>query len=152
MSWKQVQSQDDADELLGIFGGFHDSCIREAYVFTDHWVSENLSMSCPGHLDNRVRLLVQRQYRNLSAIEMLFESVTHFNLVPSGENRDSIIFSAALVVRGGLVCWCPDANWVPDKPRSETHTWIAAKSMRWREADGLLGEGPFYGPKDEGSP
>jgi hypothetical protein len=82
MEWEEIKTQADANALMEVFGNFHDSCIREAHLWTDHWVSPKLSMSCCGHLDNKIRFLIQRQYKNPSAIELFFEHVTRFNLVP----------------------------------------------------------------------
>ena len=145
--WSQVATQADADALMDLFGGFHDGCIREAHLWTDHWVAPDLSMSCPGHLDNRIRFLVQRQFRNPSAIELLFEEVTRFNLVPSPENYDSIIFSATLLMQGQVIFWSPDGNWRPDDPQRDDSTWISARKLYWREVS-WLGEDLRYGPRE----
>ena len=91
MTWTVLSSQGDLDDLLKLFGNFHDGCLREAHVWTEHYVYPNLHMHCFGDLDTRVRLLVQSQYRCPSAIELLFEQVTTFHLQPSAANYDSII-------------------------------------------------------------
>jgi hypothetical protein len=149
MDWKEIKTQAEADTLMAIFGDFHDGCLKEAHLWSDHWVSPDLSMSCPGNLDNRIRLLVQRQFKNPSAIEMLFEEeVTRFNLVPTPENYDTIIFSATLLVRDGSVFWSPDEDWRPDKPGRDESTWISARRLRWREVP-WMGEKLRYGPKEE---
>ena len=98
MNWKEIKTQADAEALMDLFGGFHDGCIREAHLWTDHYVAPDLSMMCPGKLDNRIRILVQRQFKNPAAIELLFEEVTRFNLAPTPDNCDSIIFEATLLV------------------------------------------------------
>jgi hypothetical protein len=145
MMWNEVKTQGEADRLMADFGDFHDSCLHEAYLWTDHYVSNNLSMSCPGNLDTRIRLLLQRQFKNPSAVEMLFEEVTRFNLVPTPENYDSVIFSATLLVCDGVVFWSPEVNWTPEKPDRDAVTWISAKHLFWREVD-WLGEELRYGP------
>ena len=45
-SWQALTSQADLDQLMNIFGGFHDGCIREAHAWTEHFVNPGLSMSC----------------------------------------------------------------------------------------------------------
>jgi len=148
MDWKEIKTQADADSLMDVFGGFHDSCIREAHLWTEHYVQENLSMSCTGDLDNRMRILVQRQARNPAAIELLFEMVTRINLVPSAENYDSIIFEATLLVKDGNIFWSPDcdANTLSTFER-ENVTSVSAKKLKWREVD-WLGDELRYGPND----
>jgi len=148
MNWNEIRTQSDADALMELFGDFHDGCIREAHFWTDHWVSSDMSMSCPGSLDNRVRFLVQRQSKSPAAIELLFEEVTRFNLVPTPGNCDTIIFAATLLVQDGSVYWSPRGGWSPDSPERDEGTWISAKRLRWREVD-WLGEALHYGPRDE---
>jgi hypothetical protein len=148
MEWKKINTQADANAFMDIFGGFHDGCIREAHLWTDHWVSNDLSMSCPGDLDNRIRFLIQRQFKNPSAIELLFEEVTRFNLVPTPENYDSIIYEATLLIRNDNIYWSTDRGWSPDAANRDARTWISAKKLRWREVD-WLGEDLRYGPNEK---
>jgi len=146
--WKPVATQADADLLLHAFGDFHDSCIREAHLWTDHWIAPNLAMSCSEGLDNRIRFLIQRQFSQPPAIELLFEEVLRFNLVPAPENYFAIIFSATLLVQNGVVFWSPEVNWKPDDPDRSNRTWISARKLRWREVP-WLGEALRYGPTEQ---
>lgn len=148
MNWNEIKTQTDADDLMELFGGFHDGCLREAHLWTGHYVAPDLSMSCPDNLDDRIRFLIQRQYRNPAAIELLFEQVTRFNLVPTPENYDTIIFGATLLVRDDAIFWSPDSRWTPDCSERDSYTWMSAKKLSWREVD-WLGEELHYGPKEE---
>ena len=148
MNWNEIKNQANADTLLKLFGWFHDGCIREALLWTEHWVSHDLSMSCPGNLDNRIRFLIQRQFKNPSAIELLFEEVTRFNLVPTPENYDTTIYEAVLLVRDDHIYWSPESGWSPDSDNRDEETWISAKKLRWREVN-WLGQELHYGPKNE---
>jgi hypothetical protein len=145
--WKPVATQADADLLMRSFGDFHDSCIRETHLWTDHWVAPNLAMACSERLDNRIRFLIQRQFARPSAVELLFEEVLRFNLVPAPENYFSIIFSAKLLVQGEVIFWSPNRNWKPDGPDRDDSTWISARKLRWREVP-WLGEALRYGPTE----
>jgi hypothetical protein len=144
MLWNVIATQSDAEALLQQFGNFHDACVKEAHVWTGHWVSEDLAMAVDP--TTRVRLLIQRQFRPLSAIELLFEGVTRFNLAPAPENYESIIFEARLVVRDGLIYWAETGNWEPDSADRDSYTWIAAAAAKWRDATEWLGEALRYGP------
>src|SRR5438128_2002435 len=104
-TWTSLTCQSDLDNLSKLFGGFHDGCIREAHVWTETYVDPDLCMSCPGDLDTRVRLLVQRQFESPSAIELFFEQVTMFHLLPSPENYDSIIFGATMLHEDDMFYW-----------------------------------------------
>jgi hypothetical protein len=148
--WYQIRTQADADALLDRFGHFHDACLRELHLWTGHWVSLDLSMSCPGDLDVKIRALIQRQFTKPSAIEFYFEEVTRFNLVPTPQNYDSIIFSATLLVRDGQVFWSPEENWSPEMPNPTGDTYIAARRASWRDASDWLGSTLRYGPGPPG--
>jgi len=151
VDWTEIRTQADAEALMDLFGGFHDGCIREAHLWTDHWVAADLSMSCPGHLDNRICFLVQHQFRNPAAIELLFEEVTRFNLVPAPEDCDSVIYEATLLIREGVIYWSPESGWSPDSPRRDRHTWVSARKLRWRAVD-WLGPELHYGARNDPDP
>ena len=103
--WNPINSQADIERLLTLFGGFHDGCLRGAHVWTEHYVNSDLSMKCTGDLDTRIRLLIQRQFKEPSAIELLFEQVITFHLQTSAENYDSIIFDATMLKDGDIFYW-----------------------------------------------
>jgi hypothetical protein len=137
--WNPISSQADIESLLKLFGWFHDGCLREAHVWTEHSVNSDLRMSCTGDLDTRVRILIQRQFKEPSAIELLFQKVTTFHLKPSPENYDSIIFGATMLYQDDTFYWADAENWLPNKPESDETTWIAAKKVFWRDASNWMG-------------
>ncbi|XER11090.1 hypothetical protein SATMO3_12600 [Sporomusa aerivorans] len=59
--WKEVKTEHDIENLMRVFNRFHDSCLKELHLWTDHYVSPDLSMAVSGELDCKVRILVQRQ-------------------------------------------------------------------------------------------
>src|ERR1700754_3059781 len=124
--WSRVQSNADAELLLKQFGRFHDSCIHELHLWTDHWVAPSLSMSVSADLDTRVRMVIQRQFKPLSALELVFEEVTRLTVVPSPENYGSEIFEATLLVEDGLIYFADVADWSP-KADDQDATWISAR-------------------------
>lgn len=73
MIWNELNDSNDIEKLLKTFGGFHDSCLKELYMWTESYVDENLSMTMSIDLDTNVRILFQRQWDNPSAIELLFD-------------------------------------------------------------------------------
>ncbi len=146
MDWIPLSSQNDMDDLFKRFGEFHDGCLREVHAWTEHYVEPDLCMSCSGELDTRVRLLIQRQYRNPSAIELLFEQVVTFHLEPSPANYDSIIFEATLLCDGETFYWADTGGWTPTCTGRDDSTWIAAKKLSWRDASDWMGSEMRYGP------
>jgi hypothetical protein len=149
MNWQSLTSQADLDVLISLFGGFHDGCLKEAHLWTGNCVFPDLSMSCAGNLDIRVRLLFQRQFNNPSAIELLFEQVTAFHLHPCPPNDDAIIMDATLSHYDGLFYWAETYDWSPKDAAREDITWIAGKTLSWRDASEWMGDELRFGPKNE---
>ncbi|MFF2755815.1 hypothetical protein ACFVR1_19160 [Psychrobacillus sp. NPDC058041] len=150
MDWIEVKNSKDIENILKEFGWFHDSCLKELYMWTESYVDENLSMAVPIGLDMNVRILFQRQFRNPSAIELLFEGVTQFHILPSPENYDSIIYDATLIFHKGLFYWADQSDWKPENYTLETNSWISAKSLKWRDASSWMGKQNRYGVINKG--
>ena len=147
--WHDLQNQNDLDKLMELFGGFHDSCIKELFMWTDHYVKEDLSMSLSAHRDHKVRVLIQRQNRNPTAIELMFEEVTRIFIVPSPENFDSIIFGASFIHKNDMFYWADDSNWDPEgQYKFAAVNWISSKKVKWRDASDWIGKEMRYGPNN----
>ncbi|HEY2491818.1 MAG TPA: hypothetical protein VGI33_02670 [Paenibacillus sp.] len=143
--WKSISTQEYIDRLMIDFGGFHDACLKELYMWTDHYVDSNLSMGVSDKLDHRIRVLFQRQWENPSAIEVLFEEVIKLSITPSSENYDSIIYGGTLIYKNGVFYWADDRNWSPEEKRNYEVNWIAARKVSWREVSHWMGEEQRYG-------
>ena len=137
--WNRLTSTADINNLLKVFDGFHDSCLREAHLWTEHWVGSDLRMHCSGELDTRVRLLIQRQFNAPSAIELQFEQVVTFHLQPSPRNYDSIILGATMLIDGDTFYWADTGGWSPAAKDRDQATWIASKKVSWRDASDWMG-------------
>ncbi|QFT89666.1 hypothetical protein FIU87_13475 [Bacillus sp. THAF10] len=145
MEWKELKNRNDIEYLLDTFGRFHDSCLKELYMSTESYVDEYLSMDMSTDLDTNVRILFQRQCDNPSAIELLFEGVTQFHIVPSPINDDSIIYEAKLILHEGLFYWAADDDWEPDKFFQSENSWISSKYLKWRDVSSWMGKRSRYG-------
>lgn len=143
--WEPIHTQEDIDRLINLFGGFHDACLKELYMWTEHYVDTDLSMSINDQLDHRIRALFQRQAENPSAIEMLFEEVTQLCITPSPGGYDSIIYESTLCYRDGLFYWADDRNWSPERKSDYSVNWISARKVSWREVSHWMGKGQRYG-------
>ena len=145
MSWIDLKEDSDIKDLLERFGYFHDGCLREIHMWTGTFVDENLSMTVPGELDTNVKMLFQRQYSDLSVIELLFEGVTGIHITPTPEGYDSIIYDAIILKSKNHFYWSDDYDFQPEKEIENGVSWIAAKKLKWREANGWLGKQNRYG-------
>jgi hypothetical protein len=145
MEWKTLGGPEEIQELMRLFGDFHDSCVREIHVETKHYVDEKLWM----HMDGQtiVRMLVQRQFRDLSAIELRFEEVVALHVAPPPPNYDAVIFSASFFVRDDVFYWAESARWEPNSAVHREVTWIAARKVSWRDASEWMGPDLRYAQK-----
>jgi hypothetical protein len=148
MDWHTLADGAAAQELLRIFGSFHDGCIREAHLWTETYVNQDLRMSCAAHRDAKLRILFQRQFREPSAIELQFEELVALHFAPTPDNYDSIIHGATVLLRNGVFYWAEDEDWTPDSPGRDGCTWVAAQILRWRDASDWMGATLRYGPSD----
>jgi hypothetical protein len=147
MDWKQIITQEDADQLLADFWGFHDCCIREGHLLTDIFVEDSQSMTRHPGSNYRIRLHIQSQMRPLSSIELRFEGVIRFNLAAPPENVFPVIYRATLIVQEEAIYWADyDGSWKPydaDNADYAWVTWISARALFWRPRN-HLGEDPIY--------
>ena len=97
--WTEIKNQSDIDNLLELYGYFHDSCIRDFHVSTRAYVEKNLSMG----FDNRLTLsiLFQRQFSPNSVLELKFEDIVKFNYNQIGDD----IFDASIIIEDDLFYW-----------------------------------------------
>lgn len=144
MNWIKINNSTDIENLMDLFGGFHDSCLKELYMWTEAFVDENLSMSMAVNPDTCVRILFQRQDQDPSAIEMLFKEVTNFHIHPRID-QDSIIYGAKLLMKNGQLYWAEDQEWQIDQPFLSPISWISAKEIHWRDVSTWMGKEQRYG-------
>lgn len=145
MNWNKINDSKDIENFMDLFGGFHDSCLKELYMSTGTFVNEDLSMSMSVNLDTCVRILFQRQDREPSAIELLFKGVTHFHIQPRAEDQDSVIYGAKLLLEEGQFYWAEDEEWQIDHPFLHSVSWISAKEIYWRDVSSWMGKKQRYG-------
>ena len=139
-TWMSLDSTADLKRFLESVGALHDGCLKELYLWTGHYVAHDLSMAAPSSLDTNVRVIFQRQFRNLSAIELLFQEVVGVEVKPTPENYDSIIFSARFHLADGIFTF-------------ETDTiMIQAKKVSWRDVSEWMGPHARYAPDDSSMP
>lgn len=78
MYWVDIEDNEGVKILLNLFGNFHDSCLKEFHMWSDHYVENDLSMQTSSELDTKVRIIFQRQARNPSAIELFLNKSLKF--------------------------------------------------------------------------
>ena len=141
--WNEVTSEADIKRLMEAFGYFHDGCIREMHLWGGYSVGDNLSMHCPETPDLRCRLLIQRQWKDPAAIELLFDGVSHCS-VAAEAGYDRIIMEATLLLEPGRIVWSPDEEFHESEFEPGASSAIVAKRLWWREIESGLGSALRY--------
>ncbi len=137
-NWVEIANEADIERLLSAFGGFHDSCIREIYYWTAQFVDAELSMHCQP--DTHVRVLIQRQWKDPTAVELTFGEVTGFGISPPRRGY-------SLDIEGMWITKSEEGFLWSESPPEETPsgTWIAARTLWWRDASDWMGDTIRYG-------
>ncbi|KAA0548490.1 hypothetical protein FZW96_07920 [Bacillus sp. BGMRC 2118] len=137
MEWNEIKNEDIKD-FLSMFGYFHDSCLKELMMWTEFSVDDNLAMAFGEGLDTKIRLLIQRQEKNPSAIELLFEGVCESHLDNYG-----FIYDANITFQDETFYWANHYDWKPNDADQDV-TWIASKKIKWRDVSNWMGEKRRY--------
>lgn len=142
--WIEAQTNDELKSIINIYNEFHDGCIKEIKYISGSYVDEDLSMM-PMDSIKELSVIIQRQNRNPSVIELVFSGVERLNLVPSADNYDSIIFSAILEKQNGSIYFADCRYEIEQLESMSNHcTWIKAKNLKWRVADEYIGSELVY--------
>jgi hypothetical protein len=148
MEWKEIRDTENLNEFMRSFGYFHDSCLKELHMWSEHYVHEDLSMYLSSELDHKVRILFQRQDTSPSAIELMFEEVTEINIIPSPQNYDSLILKATFIYCDGMFYWADIGGWKPEQHSEKKASWLSAKKVSWRDVSQWMGKELRYGTRE----
>ena len=141
--WNDIANENDLKGFMDAMYGFHDSCIKEIKYISGAYVNEKLSMS-PVNSKRILSVIIQRQFEELSAIEMQFMGLKYLKLFPNDENYTCEILDATMIIKEDHIYWC-DCGGLSEKDiESYTGTTICASKVRWRAADEYLGAKEIY--------
>ncbi|MCS1350867.1 hypothetical protein [Mechercharimyces sp. CAU 1602] len=76
-----VDSQEKLDDFFKLTHNLHDGLIKEMHIINEAYVDSDLSMSAD--FQYNLRILIQKQWKNPSAIEILLGNVSKLDLVES---------------------------------------------------------------------
>ena len=141
--WNEVADEEDLNRFMDAMYGFHDSCVKEIKYISGAYVEETLSMF---PINNRriLSVIIQRQFKNPSVIEMQFMGLKYLRLFPNDENYTCEILDATMIIKEDRIYWC-DCGGLSEKDiESYTGTTICASKVRWRAADEYIGAKEIY--------
>lgn len=141
-----IKNQAEADAFMELIWSFHDSCIKEMSYVSGAFVDDNLAMY-PINDQRSLRIILQRQFEDLSVIEIMFSGLKLLRL-PVTEVNTCEILDATLLIQDGLVYWCDCGGITVESMLTYDGTMICAENICWRSVVGHLGEKLFYLPSD----
>ena len=121
---------------------FHDSCVKEMHYCSGAYVEEELSMY-PINDKRILRMIIQRQFRPMSVIEMEFVGLKYMRLNPVYPNTCEIL-DATMIMKDGCIYWCDWGGLSETDLESYDGTLICASKMRWRVLDGCMGPNEVF--------
>lgn len=141
--WNEITTEKELNSFLDVVCYFHDSCLKEIKYISGAYVDEKLSMSAVNN-QRILNMIVQRQFKNPSVVEMQFVGLKYLKLFPSDENYTCEILDATMILKEDCIYWC-DCGGLSEKDiEGYTGTTICASKVRWRPADEYIGAKEIY--------
>ena len=140
IQWNIIGNQKDADEFMKSVFGFHDSCLKEFSYLSGAYVKDDLSM-VPLNSIRALKIIIQRQFKENSMIELKFEGVRKLVLNPDDENYTCEILDSELVFKDGLIWWTDGSVENDEIPKTFL---VCSDGLKWRAIEGYMGEDEFY--------
>lgn len=145
--WNEIKNTEDIKSFMNQMIYFHDSCVKELRYISGAYVENNLSMY-PINQSNTLYIVVQRQFKDMSVVEMKFSGLKELRLNPLSEKHTCEIFQASLLFVDDDICWCDSEDWEDADSLDYDGIAVRASSMCWRVVEDALGSDEFYRPKD----
>ena len=145
MNWKEVKTQENIDELLNVYGGFHDSCIVNLRYESGACVTADRAMHFAEASDCELYVTFQRQWEPIT-IELCFTGLRRLHLVGWQDNYFCDITGAYLAFHDSmlpgepcrLIAWA-DTDWFDVKKLTSSNTfiepadtYIVSNHLKWR--------------------
>lgn len=141
--WHEIRTEEDITFLMETVGYFHDSCLKELKYVSGAYVNNVLSMH-PVNDTRELKMVVQRQDDNPSAIELVFSGLNYCKLFPCNTQFTCEILDATLLWKDGNILWADCGGLSAEEIEKYTGTVISAAGLRWRAADGWIGCREIY--------
>ena len=141
--WYNVLNDCDVQKLLEDVDYFHDSCIKELRYISGAYVNEELSMY-PLNDRRILDVIVQRQSRDNTVIELEFSGLKYLKHFPVDESYTCEITESTMFIKDGYICWADGDTF----PEDGCDIWggiaVCAASLRWRAVEDCLGDKEIY--------
>jgi hypothetical protein len=115
--WDYIQTQEDANDFMKLFVGFHDSTL-DKLVYDEEYGYTRVTVT----FDN------SNWY---GVVELCFEGLLELNIRPAKENYDRYIYEATMLVENETVFWTD--RYMENEDISHNGSYIKAMNLKWRK-------------------
>ena len=141
--WNKIIDEKDIQDFMNKVGLFHDACIKEMRYYSGAYVDDNLAMY-PINDKRILSVIIQRQFKELSMIELQFVGLKYLSLFPVDEEYTCEILDSKMFIKDGFIYWCDDGDISEDDFKEYEGTLICASKLRWRDIENRIGQDDFY--------
>ncbi len=145
--WNEIVNEKDIEDLMKIYGGFHDSCIVSLNYQSGAYVDANGGMAEGLASDHRLNMILHSQWQK--PIELRFTGVRKCSIVGWQDNYFCDIYNAHVGFHTNLlgktrddrlIVWADygdfdPVNYIEEKlisPNARNCTYVIAEKMFWR--------------------
>lgn len=141
--WKEINNDYDLENFMNKIYFFHDSCIKEMKYLSGAYVNEELGMY-PVNDRRILKIILQRQFADISMIEMEFEGLKCLKLFPADDRYTCEILDSTMILKDDCVYWCDCGGLSEADLDNYSGTMICASKFRWRSIENCMGQKEFY--------
>lgn len=141
--WNEIVDKNDLTYFMNRVGFFHDSCIKELKYVSGAYVDDDLSMY-PLNDKRILNVIIQRQYEDMSMIEMQFIGLKFLKLFPVDEKYTCEILDSVILLKNDSIYWCDCGDISENDFEDYEGTLICASKLRWRSIENRMGQEEFY--------
>jgi len=146
--WIDINNEEDIEVFMSLYGGFHDGCIKEIKYISGMYVNEDLSMRATNS-ERNLSIIFQRQFKNPTVIEMMFEKIECLSLNPWNEEYDGIIYGAYMCFEDSKIVWFDYDGFSEEDGYKIMYddsnvTWVRATSVKYRVVESYIGKNGVY--------
>lgn len=128
MPLKELVSTADIEELLELYGGFHDAFIEHMEYVSPYQIDDQLGFFRRENEEANLLVRFSRQYRAPRFIELHFSDLREIYYRPTQE----IILECSIQELDGLLYWAESGPFDPTTLSKRGCNWICASRIRWR--------------------
>lgn len=141
--WNEINNTTEMEDFMRRMWHFHDSCIKEMKYVSGAYVGKNRGMF-PLNNQRILRVIIQRQSKEESMIELEFSGLKYLKLFPIDPFYTCEISDTTMIMNKEGIFWCDEGDVSENDLEGFEGTLINAEKLRWRVIENCMGSEDFY--------